>query len=282
LIDEDDVVRGVSYTEGGERRDLLALLTVGADGRFSRIRKLAGLKSIAQSAPMEVLWFRLPRHPEDPSAEASITISRGEFMVVLGRPDEWQIGYVVQEGGYLRAKRDGMASFRRTVLTSLPWLADRVDRLADWSQVKILSVQADRLTRWYRPGALLIGDAAHAMLPVAGVGINCAIGDAVEAANVLADPLRSGEVAVADLAEVQRRRERPTRILQAFQARVQQRVIQQALESAMAFTLPLPLRILRRVPVLRNVPGRMVGLGIPRIRLNRPQERAPVQSFHQV
>jgi 2-polyprenyl-6-methoxyphenol hydroxylase-like FAD-dependent oxidoreductase len=154
-------------------------------------------------------------------------------------------------------------------------LADRVALLEDWKQVNVLAVQADRLRRWYRPGLLLIGDAAHAMLPVAGVGINCAIADAAQAANILADPLRCGPVVEADLADVQRRRERPTRIIQAFQLRIQERLIGQALASAESFTLPLPVRLLRRVPLMRDLPGRLVGLGIPRVQLDRPQERPP-------
>jgi 2-polyprenyl-6-methoxyphenol hydroxylase-like FAD-dependent oxidoreductase len=275
LIDEAGAIRGVGYAAGDESTDLRATLTVGCDGRFSRVRKLAGLESTPQSARMEVLWFRLPRHALDRSEDASITVGHREFLVLLGRPHEWQVGYVVQQGGYARAKQEGLEALRFSVLRSFPWLADRVALLEDWKQVNVLAVQADRLRRWYRPGLLLIGDAAHAMLPVAGVGINCAIADAAQAANILADPLRCGPVVEADLADVQRRRERPTRIIQAFQLRIQERLIGQALASAESFTLPLPVRLLRRVPLMRDLPGRLVGLGIPRVQLDRPQERPP-------
>jgi 2-polyprenyl-6-methoxyphenol hydroxylase-like FAD-dependent oxidoreductase len=273
LLEEPGAVRGVGYAVGDDRTDLRAALTVGCDGRFSRVRRLAGLDAAPQSAPMEVLWFRLPRRSADRSEEASITVGDREFLVLLGRPQEWQIGYVIEQGGYARAKQAGLESLRSSVVRSLPWLADRVALLADWKQVNVLAVQADRLTRWYRSGLLLIGDAAHAMLPVAGVGINCAIADAAETANVLAEPLRCRPIVEADLAEVQRRRERPTRIIQAFQRRIQQRLIGQALASAESFTIPLPLRLLRRLPLLRDLPGRVVGLGVPRVRLERPQER---------
>ena len=276
LIEEDGAIRGVGYSAGDDRVDLRAGLTVAADGRFSRVRRLAGLEPAPQSAPMDVLWFRMPRRADDRSDEASITVGRQEFVVLLGRPDEWQIGYVMQQGGFARAKAEGLDRLRRSVLASLPWLADRVAQLNDWAQVNVLSVEASRLGRWYRSGLLLIGDAAHVMLPVAGVGINCAVADAAEAANVLSEPLRSRPIVDADLAEVQRRRERPTRIIQAFQARVQQRLIGRALGSSVPFTLPLPLRLMRRIPVVRDLPGRVVGLGIPRVRIERPGERAPI------
>lgn len=166
-----------------------------------------------------------------------------------------------------------MSRMQEAIAASVPWLADRVGLLKDRNQISVLSVEASRLTRWYRPGLLLIGDAAHVMLPVGGVGINCAIADAVEAANVLAEPLRVNRVHDDHLAEVQRRREWLTRVIQRFQAVLQRRIVGQALESPRPFKPPLPLRVVLRVPGLRNLPARVMAFGIRRVRLERPQER---------
>jgi len=156
----------------------------------------------------------------------------------------------------------------------LPWLADRVELLRGWEDVSLLSVEGTRLARWHRPGLLLIGDAAHVMLPVGGVGINCAIADAVEAANVLSEPLRSGGVEERHLAQVQRRRERVTKFIQRFQAGIREGMVA-AFKSGRPFRLPLPLRVILRVPGLRNLPARVPAFGVRRVRLERPEERAP-------
>ncbi len=165
-----------------------------------------------------------------------------------------------------------MSGLQQSIAASVPWLADRVGRLNDWHHVNLLSVEANRLTRWYRHGLLLIGDAAHVMLPVGGVGINRAIADAVEAANVLSEPLRTGRVQDDHLAEVQRRREWLARVIQRFQSVMQKRIVGQALESPKPFKPPLPLRVILRVPGLRNLPARLMAFGIRRVRLERPQE----------
>jgi len=185
---------------------------------------------------------------------------------VLGRPQEWQIGYVMGEGGYQRLKTAGIETLQKSIAVSVPWLADRVSLISDWRGLNVLSVEANRLPRWHRPGLLLIGDAAHVMLPVGGVGINCAIADAVEAANVLTGPLRDGQVSETHLAEVQRRRENVTRLIQAFQAIMQRRIVG-ALESGRQFQPPLPLRVIIHIPVLRVLPARLIGFGVRRVRL---------------
>lgn len=271
LIEEDGVVRGVGYRGPNGWCEVRASLTVGTDGRFSRLRKLAALEPVSQSAPMEAMWFRLPRKPEDRHDEATINVGLGYVLVLLGREHEWQGAYVVAKGGYQRLKTDGMSGLQQSIAASVPWLADRVQLLNDWHQVNLLSVEANRLTRWYVHGLLLIGDAAHVMLPVGGVGINCAVADAVEAANVLSEPLRAGRVQDDHLAEVQRRREWLTRVIQRFQSMMQQRIVGQALESPKPFKPPLPLRVILRVPGLRNLPARMMAFGIRRVRLERSQ-----------
>jgi len=269
LIEEDGVVRGVTYRCHEDFGEVRATLTVGCDGRFSRLRQRAEMEPVSQSAPMEVLWFRLPRKPEDEDDSGSLNFGRKQFIVLLGRVHEWQVGYVVPSGGYQRLKSEGLSAFQQSVAAVVPWLADRVELLSDWHQVNVLSVEASRLTRWHRPGLLLIGDAAHVILPIGGVGINCAISDAVEAANVLTDPLRAGRVHESDLAEVQRRRERVTSFIQRFQTFMQKRILL-ALESGEPFKPPLPLRIILRVPGLRTIPARLVGFGVRRVRLERP------------
>jgi 2-polyprenyl-6-methoxyphenol hydroxylase-like FAD-dependent oxidoreductase len=274
LIDEDGVVRGVGYRAGDARGEVRAALTVAADGRFSRIRKLAGLESISTSGAMEILWFRLPRRPDDVHDEAAIEVGLRQIIAVLGRPHEWQLGYVGPPGRYREVKAAGFDAFRQSIAEMLPWLADRVDSLRGWDDVNLLSVEGTRLPQWHRPGLLLIGDAAHVMLPVGGVGINCAIADAVEAANVLSEPLRSGSVEPNHLAEIQRRREGVTKFIQGFQARIREAMVA-AFESGRLFRLPLPLRAVLRIPGLRNLPARMTAFGVRRVRVERPEERAP-------
>lgn len=268
LIKEDGVVRGVTYRSHEDFGEVRATLTVGCDGRFSRLRKRGEMEPVSQSAPMEVLWFRLPRKSEDEDDSGSLNIGYREFIVLLGRVHEWQVGYVVPSGGYQRLKSEGLNALQESVAATVPWLADRVELLNDWHQVNVLSVEASRLIKWHRPGLLLLGDAAHVILPIGGVGINCAISDAVEAVNVLTEPLRAGRVRESDLAEVQRRRERVTSFIQGFQTFMQKRILR-ALESGEPFKPPLPLRMILRVPWLRTIPARLVGFGVRRVRLER-------------
>jgi len=272
LIEVEGSIHGVVYRGAHGPCEVRAPLTVAADGRFSRLRKLAALEAVAQSAPMEIVWLRLPRKPNDPHDEGSINIGHGRVIALLGRVDEWQVGYIVAKGGYQRLKHDGVAVLQKSIADLVPWLADRVAAIEDWHQINVLSVEADRLKRWHRPGLLIIGDAAHVMLPVGGVGINCAIADAVEAANVLTQPLRTGHVEYRHLVEVQRRRELFTQIVQRFQRVMQKRGLGETLEAARPFSMPLPLRIALRIPGLRDLPPRVMAFGVRRAKLERPEE----------
>src|SRR5256712_13050876 len=191
---------------------------------------------------------------------------------MLCRGKCWQIAYLIPKGGGDAIRSAGIEAFRRDVATVAPELADRVAEIRDWNDVKLLTVRADRLTRWHKPGYLAIGDAAHAMSPVGGVGINVAIHDAVVAANVLWQPLREGRVTDADLARVQQRRERAVRIIQAFQSVVQTRVLKPALESTRPAGIPLVIRVVARVPILRDLPPRIIAFGISRPHVQSPSQ----------
>ena len=219
LVEEDSEVRGVYYRGQDGWHEVRALLTVAADGRFSRVRRLAGFEPIKTAPPMDVLWFRLPRRPGDPE-ESGGRISAGHILVVLNRSDYWQVGYGIPKGGYQKIRAAGLDALRQEIARVEPPWADRLETLQEWKQMPVLSVESNRLPRWYCPGLLLIGDAAHVMSPVGGVGINYAIQDAVVAANVLSEKLKAGKVRTRDLAEVQRRRVWPTRIMQGFQSLV--------------------------------------------------------------
>jgi 2-polyprenyl-6-methoxyphenol hydroxylase-like FAD-dependent oxidoreductase len=268
LLQEDGVTHGVRYRGGDDAwHEVHAVLTVAADGRFSKVRTLAGLEPVKTSPPMDVVWFKLPRKPEDPHDAVQAVVGGGHLVVLLDRGDEWQVGYVILKGTYHQLHAGGVQALRSGLVERVPWLTDRVEGLQDWRQVAVLSVESSRLARWYQPGLLLIGDAAHVMSPVGGVGINYAIQDAVEAANVLSSPLRNGHVSVSDLAAVQKRRERPTRVIQAFQAFIQKRVIATALDETAPFRLPLILRLLLRFPYLRDLPSRLIAFGPRRVRV---------------
>jgi 2-polyprenyl-6-methoxyphenol hydroxylase-like FAD-dependent oxidoreductase len=264
LLGDPSRICGVGWSQGSSKLETEAPLTIAADGRFSRLRRLAGMDPAPQSLPMDVLWVRLPRRPTDPEEEAAIIVGGGRALVALGREREWQIGCVGSGGMFHRMKAAGLEQLQEVIAGRIPWLSDRTPLLRDWHLVNVLSVTGDRLSQWHRPGLLFIGDAAHTMLPIAGVGINCAIADAVEAVNVLTQPLRRSRVEDSHLRAVQRRRELPTRIVQRFQAFAQRRIVGRALASESKFRLPLPLRVVRRVPLLRDLPGRLVGLGLRR------------------
>src|ERR671917_1056926 len=265
LVEEDGVVRGVRYEGKDGWREVRAVLTVGADGRGSRLRRLAGFKPVKTSPPMDVLWFKLPREEGDPEG-AMGRVGRGHIVILLDRYEYWQAGYVITKGTFPELRQEGIGALQRSFAELVPEFADRVERLEDWKQVSLLSVESSRCPRWYKPGLLLIGDAAHVMSPVGGVGINYAIQDAVVAANVLAGPLKESQTRLRDLdvrylATVQRRRGLPTRIIQAIQTQIQRRIIANALSSDSPFTPPLLFRLLLRTPVLRNIPARLIAFG---------------------
>jgi 2-polyprenyl-6-methoxyphenol hydroxylase-like FAD-dependent oxidoreductase len=270
LVEEGGVVRGVRYRDADNTwHEVRAPLTVAADGRFSRVRHLLGLQPVATSPPMDVLWFRLPRRPADPAETGAGYVGRGRLVVLLNRAEQWQVAYVIPKGSYQRLRQAGLESLRQSIAQLVPWLADRVGELTDWRQTSLLSVESRRLRRWYRPGVLLIGDAAHVMSPVGGVGINYAIQDAVAASNLLAEPLQSGRVRLEHLAAVQRCREWPVRVIQTIQGILQRNLIAQALRARGTFRMPLPMRIVSAIPPLRGLVARLIGFGVGRERLQQ-------------
>jgi len=260
LLEEEGRVRGVRAETPDGPLTIRAELVVGADGRHSTTRARAGLRVQDIGAPIDVLWFRLSRHPGDPEQPAG-RFDRGRILVMIDRGDYWQCGFVIPKGTFDDIRRKGLETFRQAIAEIAPFVQDRGSELRDWDDIKLLTVVVDRLRRWYRPGLLCIGDAAHAMSPVGGVGINLAIQDAVAAANLLAQPLREGRVTTADLQRVQRRRELPTRLIQRLQVFIQDRIIRRVLASRRQLSLPLPLRLLRWFPFLQRIPARLIGIG---------------------
>ncbi|MGF1608112.1 MAG: FAD-dependent oxidoreductase [Kiloniellales bacterium] len=261
LIEEQGRVAGLRAGTPEGPVELRADLVVAADGRHSTLRRQADLPVDDLSAPMDVLWFRLSCQPDDPGQPLA-RFEAGRIFVLIFRGDYWQCGYVIPKGTYDELRAAGLPGFREEVAALLPFDGARAGELRDWDDVSMLSVRVDRLRQWHRSGLLCIGDAAHAMSPVGGVGINLAIQDAVAAANLLAEPLRAGRPTQAQLAGVQRRRMLPTRVIQALQLAVQERVIGRVLARGGRLSLPLALRLLARVPPLRRLPARLIGLGV--------------------
>ena len=263
LVERDARVVGVRAQTPHGPMQIDANLIVGADGRTSTVRSLARMRVDDVGAPIDVLWMRLSKHPED-SAEAALgNIRNGHIFVMLDRGDYWQCAFVIPKGGYDDLRSAGLDAFRAQIVGIVPWLGNRVREITSWSEVKLLTVKVDRLPQWHRPGLLCIGDAAHAMSPVGGVGINLAIQDAVAAANTLWRPLQRGTPSAADLQAVQRRRELPTRVTQAVQVFVQKNVLFKTIKGGGVPTkLPTVVRLLNRYPWLRRIPARFVGLGI--------------------
>jgi 2-polyprenyl-6-methoxyphenol hydroxylase-like FAD-dependent oxidoreductase len=241
--------------------EVRANVVVGADGRTSIVREKAGLQVKQFGAPMDVLWFRLSRRPDDPTATVG-RFDSGRIFITINRGEYWQCGYVIAKGRYEEMRRKGFEIFREGITRLAPHARDRVGELSGWDDVKLLTVRVDRLLKWFRPGLLCIGDAAHAMSPVGGVGINLAIQDAVAAANVLFKPLRDRQVTTDHLRRVQKRRELPTRVTQWLQVTVQRRIIAPVLSGTRPVKPPLGVRLVAKVPFLRRIPARIVGLGI--------------------
>jgi 2-polyprenyl-6-methoxyphenol hydroxylase-like FAD-dependent oxidoreductase len=264
LCFDGDRVTGVRVKTPAGERDISADLVVGADGRDSTVREAAGLPSKDFGAPMDVLWMRISRKSTDP-AQLLGRVDYGRIFVMIDRGDYWQCGLVVPKGTFDEIQRRGLPALHADIRQLAPFLGDRVDELRSWDDIRLLTVQVDRLLKWYRQGLLCIGDAAHAMSPVAGVGINLAIQDAVAAANFLVpELLKSPGVSERTLEKIQQRRELPTRVVQGVQLLIQNEIIRRVLGTNRRMSPPLLLRILGAVPVLRRIPARLVGLGFRR------------------
>jgi 2-polyprenyl-6-methoxyphenol hydroxylase-like FAD-dependent oxidoreductase len=261
LIEEGGRIVGLRANTPDGELTVRADLVVGADGRHSTTRSKAGLVSEDYGAPMDVLWFRITWSESD-ATDAFGHVEPGKILVMLDRGDYWQCAYVISKGGIEAAKARGLDAFRKSVVEMSPFLSDRIGELRSWDDVKLLSVTVDRVKKWWRPGFLCIGDAAHAMSPIGGVGINLAVQDAVAAANQLALPLKTGAVSDRDLQAVQDRRTFPVRLTQWLQLTIQNRVISRVLASKQRPTPPLIFRLMAQFPFLRRLPARLVGLGI--------------------
>jgi len=262
VIEESGAVVGAEVEQAGQRSAIRAGLVVAADGRHTTLRGSAGLASEDLGAPIDVLWFRLARRPGDPSRTGG-SIQPGAMLVTLNRDTYWQCAYVIPKGSLESLQAQGIAAFREKIVHVAPFLASAVPALANWDDVKLLSVQISRMPRWWREGFLCIGDAAHAMSPVGGVGINLAIQDAVAASNILVPPLLQNRLRGEDLAAVQRRREWPASVTQRAQVAIQNEVLSPVLAATQAPShLPLPLKLLQRLPMLRRLPARLVGIGV--------------------
>jgi len=273
LVEEDGCVHGVRYLGPDDNwRELRAPLTVGADGRFSQIRQLAGIEPVKTAPPMDVLWFQLPKLPHDMEIPGGLLggIGPGRILIVLDRADYWQTGLVFPKGHHQELRAQGIAAIRRTIAEIEPRLAKNVESLTDWQQLSLLSVESSLCPRWHKPGLLLVGDAAHVMSPVGGVGINYAIQDAVVAANLLTNPLKEGRVTESQLAQVQRQREWTIRVIQRMQSIMQNNLLAKALASQGPARVPWQMRLLVRIPILRDVPSRLIAFGPRRVRLLNP------------
>jgi 2-polyprenyl-6-methoxyphenol hydroxylase-like FAD-dependent oxidoreductase len=260
LIEEAGSVVGLRANTPDGPIEVRASLVVGADGRHSVVRAKAGLSIEEFGAPMDVLWFRLSRQSSDPANPVG-RFEAGRIFIMLNRGEYWQCGFVIPKGSRDQLQGRGLPAFRDAVAQLAPFMADRVGELQDWAAIKLLTVQVDRLRQWYRPGLLCIGDAAHAMSPVGGVGINLAIQDAVATANLLTEPLRVGRLTTRDLQLVQQRREWPTRMTQRVQLAIQNRVIRRVLSGSNRLSPPFAIRLIAWFPFLSRIPARMIGMG---------------------
>jgi len=261
LIEEGGRVVGLRATTPDGELSIRADLVVGADGRHSTVREKAGFKSDDYGAPMDVLWFRLTRKESD-DTETFGHFEAGAMMIMLNRGDYWQCAYVIPKGGIDGIKAEGLDAFRKRVLFMSPFLTDRVEQLKTFDDIKLLSVAVDRLRQWWRPGLICIGDAAHAMSPIGGVGVNLAVQDAVAAANRLAAPLKAGTAGDDDLRAIQARRTFPVRFTQALQLIMQKRIISPALASTQRPKPPLLFRLVGALPLLQRIPGRLLAVGV--------------------
>jgi 2-polyprenyl-6-methoxyphenol hydroxylase-like FAD-dependent oxidoreductase len=278
IIVEGGRVVGLSAKAPDGMLTIRADLVAGCDGRHSTVREKSGLESEDYGAPMDVLWFRLSRKADD-STDTFGHIEAGKMQIMLDRGDYWQCAHVIPKGGIEKIKAEGLESFRARVVEMSPFLSGRIGEIKSWDDVKLLSVTVDRLKKWWRPGLICIGDAAHAMSPIAGVGINMAVQDAVAAANRLAAPLKAGTVTVDDLRAIEQRRTLPTYFTQWLQLTIQKRIISRVLgmESQRRPKPPLFFKLFNMLPALRRIPARLVGMGIRPEHIRTPDVGAAAQ-----
>jgi 2-polyprenyl-6-methoxyphenol hydroxylase-like FAD-dependent oxidoreductase len=262
LLEERGRIVGVKGKTPNGAFEARAHLTIGADGRHSIVRENARLQIEDLGAPIDVLWMRLPKKPDDDDYALG-HLKKGKMLVTINRGDYWQCAYVILKGAFQQIQQRGLPAFREDIADVAPFLRDRTETLRDWKDVSLLSVRVDRLRNWSCPGLLCIGDSAHAMSPVGGIGINLAIQDAVAAANMLADPLRRSQVTQHDLVAVEKRRMTPTRWTQALQVQAHRKVVEPVLKGQVNFAkLPLALSLLNEHAVLRRIPARLIGMGL--------------------
>ena len=259
LMDGDRVIGVKAQTPAGPL-EVKADLVIGADGRGSTVRARAGFKVMDTGAPMDVLWFRIKKAAGDPP-QAFGYIGAGQFMVLLDRDDYWQCAYTIRKGSFEARQARGLDAFRAEVVRCASFFANRINELNSWDDVKLLTVKVDHLVQWYRDGLLCIGDSAHAMSPVGGVGVNLAVQDAVATANLLGPKLRNGPVTVDDLKAVQHRREPPARKTQKVQVFLHKHFLEQVFDSTEPMPPPLVTRLFEDFPLLRRLPARMIGMG---------------------
>lgn len=265
LIEENGTICGVRYMGRDGEHEVRAPLVIGADGRFSTVRERARLVPTKTSPSMDILWFELPHLPEDAASDRVLGgFGMGRVLAVFDRFDHWQVGYVFPKGTYQQVRAEGLESLRNSIAVIEPRFTKHVASLTDWHQLSLLSVESSFCPKWYLPGLLLIGDAAHVMSPIGGVGINYAIQDAVAAANLLGEHLKERSISVKDLAKVQHRRQFPTKLIQWFQTAMQKRVLTAALRSTTPTTIPLFVRLLFAIPIVRDLPAKFLAFGFRR------------------
>ena len=276
LIREVGRVVGVRTRSAAGESEIRAPLTVAADGRHSTIRDASKLEVMDFGSPIDVLWLRLSKRPEE-TLESFGRAIPGRLIVMIDRGDYWQCAFVIEKGAFDAMRRRDVSELHAELKRALPRLADRVGEIKSWDDAKLLTVKVDRLKQWWQPGLLCIGDAAHAMSPVGGIGINLAIQDAVAAANILAEPLRAKRLSNGDLNRVQARREPPARRTQNVQVFIQRQVIARVLQAKRKLPVPFPLRVLNAIPYLRRIPARFVGLGVQPEHVRSRDDRATLK-----